>query len=325
MASLPLLMTWACTGTRTPSAANDATPLAEAPQFCADTAFAYICAQCDFGPRVPGSQAHTACGDWIRQQFEAAGAATGEHRTTVRAYDGTQTPCRNIMAHVNPDAQTRILITAHWDSRAWADNDPADANHRTPVLAANDGASGVAVMLEMARLMSAAPPAIGVDFVCFDVEDQGHPQWAEDYDEEADETGFWCLGSRAWAEEAFDRGYSARFAVNLDMVGGRGARFCVEGYSARNARAVVDLVWNTAARLGHSSLFPATNSGYVMDDHVPLIQLARIPAIDIIPNVEGARSSFGPTWHTTADTPENIDPDVLAAVGQTLLQVIYAQ
>lgn len=294
------------------------------PPFSADTAMQYIITQCDFGPRVPATAAHDACAEWIAAQFAAHGASVINHSTSVTGYDGTALPCRNIMARVNADATARILITAHYDSRAWADNDPDEARHRDPVPAANDGASGIAVMLELARVMQDSLPAIGVDFVCFDVEDQGHPQWADDYDEEADEAGFWCLGSRAWAEEAFNRGYTARFAINLDMVGGRGARFCQESYSRRYAASIVDLVWRTAAAQGHGDLFPATVGGYVMDDHVPVMQLARIPAIDIIPNVDGQRSSFGDTWHTLADTPDAIDPDVLAAVGETLLNVVYS-
>lgn len=313
-----------CTG-KSGQAASDAdtASLAPAPRFCADTAMAYVVTQCDFGPRVPGTPAHETCGDWIKSRFAAAGLQTGQQTGTVRGFDGQTLPCRNIMARTKPDAATRILITAHWDSRAWADNDPDAANHHTPVLAANDGASGVAVMLEIARHLVAEPPAVGIDFVCFDVEDQGHPQWAEDFDSDADETQFWCLGSRLWAEEAFNTGYKARFAINLDMVGGRGARFAIEAYSRRQAASVVDLVWSTAARLGYGNLFPTDIAGYVMDDHVPVAQLAGVPAIDIIPNVDDSRSSFGPTWHTTNDTPDAIDPAVLAAVGQTILQVIY--
>ena len=343
---LPLLAAMlaiaACTSRNTSTATQQPpSPTIHTPAFCADTAMAYVIAQCAFGPRVPGTPAHATCADWIAARFTAHGAHVINHTTTVNGYDSHSLPCRNIMARINPDAPARILITAHYDSRAWADNDPDEARHHDPVLAANDGASGIAVMLELARAIASTAipdtvatvpddslsgitsPVIGIDFICFDVEDQGHPQWADDYDEEADESGFWCLGSRAWAEEAFNRGYTARFAINLDMVGGRGARFCQEGYSRRYAPAIVDLVWRTAADLGHADLFPATISGYVMDDHVPVMQLAEIPAIDIIPNVEGQRSSFGQTWHTVADTPENIDPNVLAAVGQTLLRVIY--
>lgn len=319
-----MLLIMACTGSKThePSASDKVDTLVATPAFNGDSAFAFVVAQCDFGPRVPGSTAHDACAEWIKQQFASFGMLVTEHQATVRGYDGAQMLCRNIISRMNHDASSRILITAHWDSRAWADNDPDPDNHHSPVMAANDGASGVAVMLEMARVMATMPPATGVDFVCFDVEDQGRPQWADAGDDD-DNADFWCLGSRAWAESAYAEGYTARFAINLDMVGGRDARFAREGYSLRQAASVVELIWTTASRLGHSMLFTSSTGGYVMDDHVSVSQLAGIPAADIIPNVDYQRSSFGRTWHTIDDTPENIDPRVMAAVGETLLQIIY--
>ena len=286
---------------------------------------AYVVAQCDFGPRVPGSTAHDACGDWIVSKFQSFGAEASESRTTLKGYDGKSLPCRNIQARLNPDAADRILITAHWDSRAWADNDRDKDNHHTPVLAANDGASGVAVMLEMARLISATGLNYGIDFVCFDLEDQGTPQWADGNDNEGDEeTGFWCLGSTYWAEQAFAIGYRARYAINLDMVGGRDSRFLMEGFSKHYGQTLVNMIWHLAEQLGFGHYFPLRSSGYVTDDHVPINRIAGIPAIDIIPHFEDFFSnSFGPTWHTVNDTPENIDPEVMRAVGQTLLQLIY--
>ena len=320
IASLLLL---SCTGRTKPSATADTIALAPAPAFVADSAMAYVVAQCDFGARVPGSAAHDACGDWIAKKFASFGAEVSELRTTLKGYDGQPLPCRNIQARLNPDATDRILITAHWDSRAWADNDRTPANRHTPVLAANDGASGVAVMLEMARLISETGLNYGVDFVCFDLEDQGTPQWAEDNGEGDEETGFWCLGSNYWAEQAFAVGYRSRFAINLDMVGGRDSRFLMEGFSKRYGQTLVNMIWHLAEQLGFGTYFPLRSSGYVTDDHLPINRIAGIPAIDIIPNIDSPRSSFGPTWHTIDDTPENIDPEVMRAVGQTLLQLIY--
>ena len=143
-----LVLMTACTGSTKRLSEADTIALAPAPAFMADSAMAYVEAQCAFGPRVPGSKAHEACGDWIVQQFKALGAEVSELRTTLNGYDGQPLPCRNLQARMNPEATDRILITAHWDSRAWADNDPDPQNHRTPVMAANDGASGVAVMLD---------------------------------------------------------------------------------------------------------------------------------------------------------------------------------
>ena len=317
--TLSLLTLFSCTGKTKRSTEADTIALAPAPAFAVDSAMAYIEAQCAFGPRVPGSAAHKACGDWIAAKFQSFGCQVVELNTTVVGYDGTNMPCRNIQARLNPDAADRILLTAHWDSRAWADHDADDANHRTPVMAANDGASGVAVMLEVARSIAAAGLSYGVDFVCFDVEDQGTPEWAES----GADDDIWCLGSKSWAEQAFAIGYQARYGINLDMVGGRGGRFAMEGFSRRYASTLVGLVWHLAHQLGYGEYFPLTEAGYVTDDHLPVNTIAHIPAIDIIAHQEGADSSFGPTWHTTSDTPENIDPAVMQAVGQTLLQLIY--
>ena len=310
-----------CTGRTGKASDSDTIALAPAPLFVADSAMAYIEAQCAFGPRVPGSAAHTACGNWIVQRFQAFGAEVSELSTTVQGYDGQSMPCRNIQARMNPEAANRVLITAHWDSRAWADNDPDEGQHHTPVPAANDGASGVAVMLEVARLIQQTGLSYGIDFVCFDVEDQGTPEWAEASGD--DEGNFWCLGSRYWAEQAYAVGYRARYGVNLDMVGGRGTRFAMEGFSRRYAQQVVTTYWQLARQLGFGDYFVSRESGYVTDDHLPVNQIAHIPCIDIIAHAEGARSSFGDTWHTINDTPEHIDPAVLRAVGQTLVQLLY--
>ena len=321
IAAISLLSSCKCR-TGSSGAGADTIALAAAPTFCADSAMSYVQAQCDFGPRVPGSEAHRACGDWIAQQFRNLGADIVEQRTTLVGYDGQNMPCRNIGASFGIDFADRILFTAHWDSRAWADNDPDSDNHHTPVLAANDGASGVAVMLEMARQLQSSPVGFGIDFVCFDCEDQGRPQWADEVEGD-DEVDFWCLGSRYWSEQALTTGYTARYAVNLDMVGGRGARFLMEGFSRHYAQPLVNMVWHLAVQLGYGEFFVLRDAGYVTDDHLPLNRIAHIPAIDIIPNSDDAASSFGPTWHTVSDTPENIDPAALTAVGQTLLQLIY--
>lgn len=292
------------------------------PTFDAGRAMQHITAQCAFGPRVPGSEAWKTCGDSLVAWFSALGLEVTEQQTTVTAYDGTSLPCRNITASLHPQQGDRILLCSHWDSRPWADNDPDAANHKTPIAAANDGASGVAVMLELARVLSQDPAmTTGIDFVCFDVEDYGTPQWEEtDYDNEGTT---WCLGSQAWAEQAAQRGYRARFGILLDMVGGRGSTFSKEAVSMHFAQPVVDLLWQIAQQLGYGQFFPQREGGSIMDDHVNVNQIARIPCIDIIPYHTDGPSSFGPSWHTVADTPENIDPNVLEAVGQSVLQLIY--
>lgn len=320
---LSLLMLLASCGRRTgKSDAPDSIPMLPCPAFESANAMQYIRKQCSFGPRVPGTEAWRTCGDSIVAWFSALGLPTEEQRLNVTAYNGTSLPCRNITAHLNPESPKRILLCTHWDSRPWADNDEDEKNHHTPVPAANDGASGVALMLELARLISPDTTfTIGIDFVCFDVEDYGQPQWDETFYEN-EESG-WCLGSKAWATQAAQEGYTARFGILFDMVGGRGSTFSKERISAYYAGPVVEKLWHTAQQIGYGHFFPQNDGGSIVDDHLNVNQIAQIPCIDIIPYHKNGPSSFGPTWHTIDDTPENIDPDVLEAVGQSVLQFIY--
>ena len=298
----------------------DTIALAPCPEFCEDSAMNHIQTQCDFGPRVMGTESARLCGDFIASCFRRYGATVTEQECIVTLYDGTQLPARNIIASINPESLDRILFCAHWDSRPWADNDPDEANHRKPVPAANDGASGVAVLLELCRLIQQQPVRTGIDFVCFDAEDAGTPEWDED---PADGRETWCLGSAYWAQQAREANYKARYGVLLDMVGGRGCTFAREQVSRQYAEPVVELIWHLAIQLGYGHYFPLTDGGYLIDDHVNVNRIARIPCLDIVPYFTDGPSNFGPTWHTLQDTPENIDPNVLKAVGQTLTQLIY--
>lgn len=297
----------------------DTIALATCPRFNADNAMRFIKEQCEFGPRVTGSEASRLCGDYLIERFKSFGAEVEEQPGIVTTWEGKQLSARNIIAHVNPANTDRILLCSHWDSRPWADNDPDKANWHTPVLAANDGASGVAVMLEICRLLQEKPVQVGIDLICFDAEDLGTPLWEEDRIGSSDT---WCLGSKFWAERAMMDGYKARYGVLLDMVGGFGATFSREGTSRQLAQPLVNIVWQLAGQLGYRQFFPLDDSGYITDDHIN-VNDAGIPCIDIIPNYDDGPSSFGPTWHTIKDTPDNIDPNVLEAVGQTLTQLIY--
>ena len=298
---------------------SDTIALSSCPDFSVSNAMLYIKEQCEFGPRVTGSNASRQCGDYLVERFKEFGATVEEQTGDVTIWDGTKLSARNIIAHINPSNPDRILLCAHWDSRPWADNDPDEANHHTPILAANDGASGVAVMLEICRLLQERPVLVGVDMICFDAEDLGTPQWAEDRNGSSDT---WCLGSKFWAERARTDNYKARFGILLDMVGGYGASFSREGVSKQLALPIVNRVWQLAGQLGYRQFFPLTDAGYITDDHIN-VNDAGVPCIDIIPYYTDGPSSFGPTWHTLKDTPENIDPNVLEAVGQTLTQLIY--
>lgn len=297
------------------------------PSFNADSAYAFTKAQCDFGPRDMNSRGHDLCGEWIVSKFKEYGCKVTTQTATLAGYDGTKLRSRNIMASINPEATTRILLCAHWDSRPWADNDPDSANWRKPILAANDAASGVAVMLELARIIGkskdekAFNKQLGIDFVCFDAEDWGTPQWAD----VADNADSWALGAQYWSKN-LPQGYEARYGILLDMVGGIGAKFYREGMSMQYAPEIVKKVWRAAREVGFGSYFPKEDGGVITDDHVPVNQFAKIPTIDIIPYyADCQQSSFGPTWHTLADNMENIDKNTLKAVGQTLVQVIYKE
>lgn len=288
--------------------------------FNADSAYTFCAAQCSFGPRTMNSTAHEQCGQWIQQKFEQYGYSVALQKADLKGYDGTLLHSTNIIATAPAtSAADRILVCAHWDSRPWADNDPDEANWRKPVMGANDGASGIAVMLELARLLQQNDSAhLAVDFICFDAEDWGIPQWEEESNSDS-----WALGAQYWAEQ-HPSANTYNYAILLDMVGGMGARFYQEGYSLRHARSIVEKVWQAAHAAGYGSTFPARSGGYVTDDHVPVNEVAGIPCIDIInhyPDCE--QSSFGPTWHTVNDDMQHIDRNTLQAVGQTLVQLIF--
>ena len=292
------------------------------PAFVADSAMAYCKAQCDFGPRTMNSKAHDLCEEWIANKFKGFGLEVETQKADLTGWDGTKLHSTNIIAHFNPQAQRRILICAHWDSRPWADNDPDSANWHKPVLAANDGASGVGVMLELARILqNDTTLAIGVDLVCFDAEDYGTPQWAE---KREDSESTWALGAQYWAKN-LPENYEPQFGILLDMVGGQGAKFYQEQFSLRYAASIVDKVWSAARHAGFSSLFTNEVGGGITDDHIPVNE-AGIPTVDVIPFYPDCdQSSFGPTWHTVNDDMEHLDINTLKAVGQTLIQVIYSE
>ena len=268
------------------------------------------------------SKAHDDCEKWIISKFESFGMQVTPQKAVLKGYDGTSLNSTNIIASYRPDLTDRVLLCAHWDSRPWADNDPDEANWKTPVMAANDGASGVAVMLEIARLLSKDTLQLGVDFICFDAEDWGVPQWNEDnFDSDS-----WALGAQYWSTNLHKKGYRARFGILLDMVGGQGAQFYKETMSVQYANHIVEKVWRAAQVVGYGSMFPLQQGTGVTDDHISVNTKAKIPTIDIIPYYPNCeQSSFGPTWHTVNDDMEHIDKNTLQAVGQTLIQVLFSE
>lgn len=297
---------------------NNSTPLVKAPDFNADSAYIYVKKQVDFGPRVPNTEAHRACGDYLAKQLESFGAKVYNQYADLMAYNGTILKSRNIIGVYNPDTKKRVLLFAHWDTRPYADAGE-EKHHHTPIDGANDGASGVGVLLEIARHLQQQAPAIGIDIIFFDSEDYGTP----DFYDGLYKADTWCLGSQYWGRIPHTPDYKARFGILLDMVGGKNATFYYEGYSKRTASQPMQKIWDIAHNLGYSKHFIKNDGGEVTDDHVYVNRFRQIPCVDIIDFNPNNGEGFNPTWHTINDNMDNIDKATLQAVGQTVMTVIY--
>jgi len=313
------------------TSAQEQKPTVTPPEFNSDSCFAALRKQVDMGPRVPGSKAHQACGDWLVMNLTSRGAMVQEQKTSLQTFDGRSVPVRNIIASFQPANKDRVLLCAHWDTRPFADKETENALRNKPIDGANDGASGVAVILEIARVMQIQSPTVGIDILFLDVEDSGAAENSPLKSSEVLNPGFvtsWCLGSQYWAQNPHRAGYRARFGILLDMVGAADASFNKEKYSTEIAPDVVNLIWATASKLGHGKYFLPDAVEGVIDDHV-MITRGGVRCIDIIdtrptPNAMGLGGyTFGPYHHTHKDNLEIIDKATLKATGQTLLQVLY--
>lgn len=282
----------------------------QAPDFNADSAYTCVKAQVNFGPRVPGSAAHAKCAEYLAAKLKSYGLETSIQKGTVQTFDKKQFALKNIIASFKPEAQSRILICSHWDTRPWADEDTKDQDK--PFDSANDGPSGVGVAMEIARQVSLLAPAVGVDIIFFDMEDYGN----------SGNNDTWCLGSQYWAAHLHKPNYYANFGVLLDMVGGPNAVFPKEKHSMEYASAATDKVWKAASDIGYGNYFSSQVKEFVgVDDHI-YVNKAGIPCIDII-EYNQATGGFGDYHHTHKDNMSLIDKNTLKAVGQTLLEVIY--
>lgn len=295
------------------NSASDSATATAVVDFNGNNAYNLVKAQCDFGPRVPGTPAHSKCAEWLEQQLRDYCDSTIVQEAQVTTFDGTTLNIKNLIGIINPDADNRILLLAHWDCRPWADNDPDPAKHKEPVMGANDAASGVAVLLELARVMNNKKPTVGVDILLTDAED-----WGTNNVEES-----WALGTQYWAKHPHVEGYSPRFGILLDMVGAKGAKFSKEIQSMQYAPSVVNEVWDMAQQSGYGSYFDNNAGGAITDDHIVVNQMG-IKCIDIIDMRQGGDTGFFDGWHTTGDTLDKIDPTVLKVVGQTVANVIYS-
>jgi len=293
----------------------------EVPVFNADSALAFVKAQCDFGPRVPGTPSHDACAKYLVESLKRYTDHVVTQEFKGRVYDATVFNGKNIIASFQPEKKARIMLAAHWDSRPYADHDPDPAKQKLPVMGANDGASGVGILLETARLLGQSNPNVGVDIVLFDLEDYGPSA-----DKQNQATEDWGLGSQYWSKNPHIYGYNARFVILLDMVGAADAVFRQEGFSRYYAPDKLKKVWDIAHRLGFEQYFLNEEGGYINDDHYFINDIRKIPAIDIIhldPN--SSNGSFYEYWHTTGDTFDKIDKGMLGVVGKVVVETVYAE
>ena len=300
--------------------------------FSADSAYSYIAQQVAFGARVPGTEEHAACGDWLVKKLLQYGAQVHSQNGSMPNYAGELQALRNIVAHLEGNTQRAILLCAHWDSRPWSDEEPLYENRFTPVIGANDGASGVGVILEIVRQLS-IHKAKGnyipsVQIVLFDCEDMGTP--THHTGKERPDT--WCLGSQYWAKaykEAREQGKSTcvplQYGILMDMVGDPSATFPREYFSTNYAGNYVEQVWRTAARLGYSRYFVQQVAYPITDDHYYVNTLAGVPCIDIIDYKPQNETGFAEWWHTQEDDMRNINLQTLQAVGETVITTICSK
>lgn len=287
-------------------------PKTPVPALNADSAYFFIEKQVSFGPRVPGTKAHYNTFVFLREWLNKYTDTVYIQDAKAETFDKKTIPIYNIIGSFKPELTKRVLLFAHWDTRPFADED--DSASSMPILGANDGASGVGLLLEIARLIHENEMnRIGVDIIFFDAEDWGNGAYDDSY----------CLGSQYWAKNPHIPSYQAEYGILLDMVGAKNAQFAIEGFSNQYAPHVVSKVWNAAASLGHANTFVSYNRGYVTDDHYYVNKYTGIPVIDIIHYEPKVGSSFGTFWHTHDDNMDIIDKTTLSKVGNTLLNVLY--
>lgn len=278
--------------------------------FSAENAYKNIDKQLSFGYRIPGTPSHLKCANWLFSQLTSlCDTSYFQKGTSKNPTTGKPIPIYNLIGSINPKATKRMIFASHWDSRPFADQD--DEKKDQPILAANDGASGVAVILELARILKTTKPDWGVDFILFDAEDLGVPEIDNSF----------CLGSQYWGKNLHIPSYNANFGVLLDMVGGKNAQFMFEENSNQYANWILVHTWQIAKELGHDNHFILQSIGAITDDHKYVYEATKIPMIDIIqydPN-----TGFAPYWHTHDDNLDAIDKSTLDAVGNTLLNLIF--
>ena len=291
----------------------------EIPNFNSDSAYFFVEQQVNFGPRVISSKAWDNCSKYLTNKLESYNAKVIVQQAPITTYDQKKHTLRNIIGSYSPEKNNRIALFAHWDSRHVADYDTINTSQ--PILGANDGGSGVGVLLEIARNLNLKNPKIGVDIIFFDAEDYGQPENSK-FPIMNDS---WCLGSQHWSKNPHKQNYFAKYGILLDMVGGKDAEFWQESISSYHASNIIKKVWDVAHNIGYSNFFIYKNSPQIMDDHYYVNTIAGIPTIDIIEYDPFSKTNFNKHWHTHADNMNNVDRKTLKAVGQTVMNVIYSE
>jgi hypothetical protein len=291
----------------------------EVPNFNSDSAYFFVEQQVNFGPRVISSKAWDNCSKYLTNKLESYNAKVIVQQAPITTYDQKKHTLRNIIGSYSPEKNNRIALFAHWDSRHIADYDTINISQ--PILGANDGGSGVGVLLEIARNLDLKNPKIGVDIIFFDAEDYGQPENSK-FPIMNDS---WCLGSQHWSKNPHKQNYFAKYGILLDMVGGKDAKFWQESISSYYASNIIKKVWDVAHNIGYSNFFIYKNSPQIMDDHYYVNTIAGIPTIDIIEYDPFSKTNFNKHWHTHADNMNNVDRKTLKAVGQTVMNVIYSE
>jgi len=298
------------------------------PKFEQDSAYAHIAKQVSFGPRVPNMKGHKECKTWLVSKLKSYKANVIEQDFTAQAYYGETYNATNIIAQYNPEATERICLAAHWDTRYIGDHDDDVSMQKKPIDGADDGGSGVGVLLEVARLLGENGIDIGVDIVFFDAEDNGSSS-----EEKMTQAQFeanqktWCLGSQHWGKNPHVANYTAKYGILLDMVGAKGARFPIEGHSSSTPAggAVIDKIWPLAKNMGFGNYFVPERGGAITDDHFFVMKYRQFPMIDIINLTKKPDQTFGDHWHTHDDNIDVIDKRVLKAVGRVVTATVYRE
>lgn len=306
----------------------------ERPAFSSDSAYSYIAKQMSFGPRVPNSSMHMQCAVWLIEQLRACGAEVELQKGQMPDYRGNMQQIYNIIGHFHAtdDNRPRILLGAHYDTRPWCDEEPDYSDRFYNVPGANDGASGVGVLLEVARQIGMKRDTNNqlqitnpIDIIFFDCEDSGSPRVYTGSERE----DTWCLGSQLWATnyvKQLSNGQSPvfnyQYGLILDMVGAPDAVFPLEMYSTQYAGNYQQTIWQNAKNLGHGALFSQQQSYPITDDHYYINKIAGIPCVDIIHYDIRNATGFPSWWHTRQDNMDNISLSTLQAVGEVVMSLL---